>query len=98
MSDEQLDEFLTDNSTTTTDGTAYNYYGAAADALRAWAAKLKLQYDVTTAGDDFRRSQKVQNLLTLAADYDGRAGGRDEAITGGGIGAALHARTDWRGF
>src|SRR5690348_15227616 len=48
-------------------GKVYDLYGAAADLLEAWAAKVALDFDFTTDAQTFRQSQKQAALLKLAA-------------------------------
>ncbi len=50
----------------------YDVYGAAAELLEMWAAREKLNFDFSADGAQYRRSQKVEMLLTLAAQYRGR--------------------------
>ena len=50
-------------------GATYDVFGAAADLLEAWAAKVKLDFDFTADGQSFARSQKAKALLELAASY-----------------------------
>ncbi|NLD42333.1 MAG: hypothetical protein GX657_02445 [Chloroflexi bacterium] len=51
------------------DGGGEDVYGAAADLLEMWAAKEKLAYDFGSDGATYRRSQKAEALLGLAARY-----------------------------
>lgn len=50
-------------------GAFYDVFGAAADLLEAWAAKVKLEFDFTADGQSFSRSQKAKTLLEMAASY-----------------------------
>ncbi len=50
-------------------GKTFDVYGAAAELLEAWAAKLKTAYDFSADGASFNRSQQVAALLQLATDY-----------------------------
>jgi len=50
-------------------GKVYDVFGAAADLLEAWVAKVKLEFDFTTDAQGFQRSQKVAALTKLAAEY-----------------------------
>ena len=52
---------------------SYDLYGAAAELLRAWAAREKLSYDVDSDGQRLTRSQKARNLLDLAREYSRQA-------------------------
>jgi len=54
-------------------GKIYDLYGSAADALEAWAAKVALDFDFSTDGQSFKRSQKAQALRDLADQYRRRA-------------------------
>ena len=49
----------------------YDVYGAAAELLEMWAAREKLNFDFSADGAQYQRSQKVEMLLTLAAQYRG---------------------------
>jgi hypothetical protein len=53
-------------------GKNYDLYGAAVDALEAWAAKEKLNFNFSTDGQQFEESQKVTALLDLADKYRGK--------------------------
>lgn len=50
-------------------GKVYDLYGAAADVLEAWAARVALDFDFHVAGQTFRGSQKQAQLLELAQQY-----------------------------
>ena len=50
-------------------GKAYDVYGAAADLLEAWASKVALEFDFSSDGGSFQRSQKREALLDLAKAY-----------------------------
>lgn len=54
-------------------GKTYDLYAAAAAVLEAWAARVALEFDFTADGASFRRSQKREALLALAAEYRRRA-------------------------
>lgn len=47
----------------------YDVYGAAAELLEMWAAREKLSFDFSADNAQYRRSQKVEMLLQLAAQY-----------------------------
>jgi hypothetical protein len=47
----------------------YDIYAAAADLLEMWAAREKLSFDFSADNAQYRRSQKVANLLDLAAQF-----------------------------
>jgi hypothetical protein len=47
----------------------YDVYGAAAELLEMWAAREKLSFDFSADNAQYRRSQKVANLLDLAAQF-----------------------------
>ena len=68
-------------------GSRYDVYGAAADALDAWIAKIKLDYDFSADGADYKRSQQMQGLIAL------RDGLRSRSGTGGVV-TATQVRTD----
>jgi len=50
-------------------GSTHDIYRAAADLLERWAAKLVLNYDFTSDGQSFRRSQAPTMLQALACTY-----------------------------
>lgn len=81
-------------STVRISGENYSRYGAARDALRAWAARLKEEVDFSASGDSFSRNQKVKNLLELAAQYDGKARTEEAAFGAGEIGTVRQVRRD----
>ncbi|MHB8398435.1 MAG: hypothetical protein ACYDCI_05800 [Candidatus Limnocylindrales bacterium] len=56
-------------------GKAYDRHGAAVDLLETWAASVAQQFDFTTDGQQFARSQKRKGLLALADVYRARAYG-----------------------
>ena len=47
----------------------YDVYATAADLLEMWAAREKLSFDFSADNAQYRRSQKVANLLDLAAQF-----------------------------
>lgn len=53
-------------------GKTYDVHGAAAEVLKAWAAKEKLSFDFSTDNQSFKESQKAQMLLDLAKQFDGK--------------------------
>ncbi len=53
-------------------GSTHDLYRAAADLLERWAAKWVLNYDFSSDGQSFRRSQAATALQTLAATYRGK--------------------------
>lgn len=55
-------------------GYHYDVYSAAVDVLTAWAARLKFAYDFTADGATFRRSQQMQTIRGLIAQYSALAG------------------------
>lgn len=50
-------------------GKTYDVWGAAADLLDLWAAKIKLEYDFSADNQSFQRSQRVETLRRLANEY-----------------------------
>jgi len=50
-------------------GKHYDVYHAAVDLLMRWKAKLTLQYDFSTTGGSFTRSQRISNLDGLIKSY-----------------------------
>jgi len=54
-------------------GKRYDVYGAAAELLEQWASALAREYDFSTDGDTFRRSQQAEALLRQAAQYRARS-------------------------
>jgi hypothetical protein len=53
-------------------GKFYDVNAAAADALEAWAGKVSLDFDFSTQGESFSRSQKQKQLLALSQQYRAR--------------------------
>jgi hypothetical protein len=53
----------------TINGKTYDLYGAAADVLDAWAAKVKCEIDFRSEGQDLKQSQKADRMLELALTY-----------------------------
>lgn len=51
-------------------GKTYDVAAACVELLRAWVAKVKLEYGFSTAGDTFNRREKVLNLTDLIAQYE----------------------------
>jgi hypothetical protein len=68
-------------------GARYDIYLAAAEAVDVWVAKLKLAYDFSADGGDYKRSQQVKALADLAGTLRNRAGA-------GGVMTASMVRTD----
>lgn len=68
-------------------GSRYDVYAAAADAVDAWMAKVKLEFDFNVDGGDYKRSQKLAGLKALAEVLRSRAGT-------GGVVTATQVRTD----
>jgi len=54
-------------------GYMYDVYGAAADMLDLWSAKLKLGVDFTADGATFHLSQRLSLFKQLAQDYRGKS-------------------------
>jgi hypothetical protein len=54
-------------------GYMYDVYGAAADLLDRWAAKLKLGVDFSADGASFSLSQRVKLITDLAKGYRGKS-------------------------
>lgn len=47
-------------------GKTYDLAAAGADALEAWAAKLKAEYDIRAGDQTFERSAQIQQTLAMA--------------------------------
>ena len=62
-------------------GKTYDVYRAAADLLEMWASRVSLNFDFTTDGQSFRRSQAHQQLLDTALHYRMRQRSRSVAMT-----------------
>ncbi len=71
-------------------GSRYDVYGAAADAVDAWIAKVKLEFDFGADGGDYKRSQKLAGLKALGEVLRGRSGSGGA----GGVFFAQQVRTD----
>lgn len=55
-------------------GARYDIYLAAHDAVIAWIAKLKLSYDFSADGGDYKRSQMIATLERLALSLRQQSG------------------------
>lgn len=53
-------------------GYAYDIYGAAADMLEQWTAKVKTDYDFLSSGRTFKRSQQGEGIERLIRMYRNR--------------------------
>ena len=71
-------------------GSRYDVYAAAADTVDAWVAKVKLEFDFSADGGDYKRSQKLAGLKALAEVLRGRSG----SSGAGGVIFAQQVRTD----
>ncbi len=56
------------------DARVYDVYGAAADLLDAWATRLSRQFDFSTDGQSFARSQAAKGLREQAAQLRSQGG------------------------
>jgi hypothetical protein len=56
-------------------GARYDVYLAGAEAVDVWLAKVKLAYDFSADGGDYKRSQQVKALQELGASLRAKAGG-----------------------
>lgn len=72
-------------------GRVFDLYGAAAELLRAWAAREKLAFDFSSDQQSFKRSQKAQTLLQMAVEYEGKAWTRSAPMRRGDL-------ADWGGY
>lgn len=54
-------------------GFCFDFHSAAADALEAWAAKEKLNFDFYAHDQSYKESQKTEMLLTLAKEMRRKA-------------------------
>lgn len=75
--------FTTDQAGTALYVTArsYDVNGAAADACERWAQRVALQFDFSTDGQSFSRSQQLKMLNNMAEMYRRRARIRRTTIT-----------------
>lgn len=53
-------------------GAVYDLYGAAADMLEQWLAKVKTDYDFLSSGRTFKRSQQSDGIERLVRMYRNR--------------------------
>jgi hypothetical protein len=53
-------------------GVVYDLYGAAADMLEQWLAKVKTDYDFLSSGRTFKRSQQADGIERLMKMYRNR--------------------------
>ena len=72
-------------------GNAYDLKAAAADALEAWLAKVKFEYDFASGGESHKRSQKWQAMEALAQKYRGESSGSGDS---GGVSSLVMERSD----
>lgn len=69
-------------------GRSYDVYGAAADLLERWTARLKLEsFDFETDGQRFTRSQKLAAMQAISAEYRGKQRARSVRMVRGGLNA-----------
>lgn len=68
-------------------GCRYDVYAAAADAADVWLSMIKLDFDFSADGADYKRSQKAQGLIALRDSLRARSGN-------GGVVNATQVRTD----
>lgn len=68
-------------------GSRYDVYGAAADAADVWLGMVKLEFDFSADGADYKRSQKAQGLTALRDALRSRSGN-------GGVVTATQVRSD----
>jgi hypothetical protein len=54
-------------------GQVYDLWGAAVEVLEAWIGKVARDFDFSTDGQSFSRSQKVRGLEALIATYRRKA-------------------------
>lgn len=69
-------------------GACYDLYAAGADAVEAWLARVKLEYDFSADGATYQRSQQMQGLRELLGRLRAQAGG------GGGVTVGRMTRSD----
>ncbi len=50
-------------------GKTYDLYGAAADLLEQWAARLARKFDISDSNSSYKRSQAAERLESLARTY-----------------------------
>lgn len=54
-------------------GRTYDIYGASAELLMSWAARVSRDFDFSADGQSFSRSQKREGLLEMAREFAKRA-------------------------
>ncbi len=79
--------FATHQPTVLIRGSRYDVYGAAADAADVWLGMVKLEFDFSADGADYKRSQKIAGLVSLRDSLRARSGA-------GGVFNATLVRTD----
>lgn len=62
-------EFSISQDSVLISGMVYDPYGAAADLLEMWVAKVAIEFDFDADGASYKRSQKGQALKSLAEQY-----------------------------
>lgn len=78
-------------------GACYDIYAAAAAVVEAWLARVKLEYDFSADGADYKRSQQINGLTALLArlraQVGGGAGGANSSASGATVGRLVRRDT-----
>ena len=73
-------------------GKIYDPYMASAQLLEFWAASLACNFDFSSDGQSFRKSQLMQNKLTLAQTYKRQAKGQIGKMVRSDVNRPIDAR------
>jgi hypothetical protein len=82
LADADYEDFIARQQLQTSGGTTTNINAAAADAAGAIAAKFARDYDFTTDGQSFSRSQRIGHYMNLERELRNRSGGVTVPISG----------------
>jgi hypothetical protein len=85
LADADYEDFIARQQLQTSGGTVTNINAAAADAAGAIAAKFARDYDFTTDGQTFSRSQRIGHYMSLERELRNRSGGVIVSVAGSAL-------------
>jgi hypothetical protein len=85
LADADYEDFIARQQLQTSGGTVTNINAAAADAAGAIAAKFARDYDFTTDGQSFSRSQRIGHYMNLERELRNRSGGVIVSVAGSAL-------------
>jgi hypothetical protein len=85
LEDADYQDFIARQQLQTSGGTVTNINAAAADAAGAIAAKFARDYDFTTDGQTFSRSQRIGHYMNLERELRNRSGGVIVSVAGSAL-------------